>query len=160
MTAPRGVPHEERREEMRRKKGNKNGTWPSHVLNAGVVNINNISNVTNMTKVTNVTQVAEVHGRGGYWSSNKKKSKKYRGFGKRDNRMKNPKLLRYCGTCGLLDRQVVSNMSNDELCDGAVDVMRHGAGKISSGVGNVAGSIGDFFGSVFSMFGSICDSFS
>lgn len=72
-------------------------------------------NVTNVTN--NVTQVSHVSG-----CSPRKFGKRKRRHGGKGKNDRNPKLLRYCASGGLLDQDVAYGMSDKELCDGFVNV--------------------------------------
>ena len=139
MTAPKGVPLEERRKEMRRR--HKNGYRRYGSVSNKQVNMNaekiNVTNVTNVTNVAHVTKVAHVSGHDSF-HGNRKKKRRHHGEGERE---RNPKLTRFCASGGLLDFDAASRMSEDELCEESIHVIKHGAKRIASSWGGVLDSL-------------------
>lgn len=95
---------------------------------------------TNNLNVNNVTNVAYLPG---YGHSGKPK-RRHDGCGrKRGDRP--PKLLRYSASCGFLDGDLVSKMSNEELCCESVKTLGYAANKFGScvcGIGHDVLGIG------------------
>ena len=54
------------------------------------------------------------------------------GWGKKRRRERKPELWNFCQTCGLLDQDKVMRMSDGELVEGAVDVMRYASHDFSN----------------------------
>ena len=94
------------------------------IVNTGTINITNITNITNVS----------CYGRPHRHHANHRNANKHG--------QKPPKLLRYCSTCGLLDQDVVANMSSGEMCDEAINVMGYGVRGLASCAGNVTRSVG------------------
>lgn len=77
--------------------------------------------------ITNVTNVAQVHVDGeGAWKPRKRKHG-HKHHGHFERRERPPKLFRFCSSCGILDRDVASNMSEGMMCQEAVNVIGYSA---------------------------------
>ena len=104
----------------------------------------------NITNVTNVTQVVQA---GCCVGSAKRHKHERRGEGDDGRRERRPKLLRYCASGGILDRDVAESMSNGELCDGFADVGSYAAKGLKRTAYKWASDMGrharGFFGSLF-----------
>jgi len=72
-------------------------------------------NTINITNITNITQVVAGHG-------HRPAGKRRGDIGERRTE-RPPKLLRFCGSCGVMDQDVASRMSSSELCDESVKVI-------------------------------------
>lgn len=121
-----------------------------NVAISGGMTINNITNVTNVTNV----QVNE-HMPHKRWSDSKKKiHSRPRHFKHRERK---PELLRFFGSCGLLDTDKVRRrIGNGTLTDGTVDVLRYtnrdlskNVRGIAQGVGQIGGAVGRAIGGIF-----------
>ena len=101
-----------------------------------------VINVTNITNVTNVSYRYSPHkSRKGH----KKFHKKFHGHGKR------PKLYKYCSSCGLLDSDLISKMSSEEICSESVNVAAYAASELCSDIGDICRSGVKAVGGVFKM---------
>lgn len=152
--APKGVPLEERRKEMRKHRNNGYGgcryaTYQSY-MNANTINVTNVTNTTNVTHVAKVAHVGH-----SYWHGRLHEVRKMkRGHGGGERRDSLPKLTRFCASGGLLDYDKASRMSEGEMCDEAVRVVKHSTRKMASAWGGVArnlfGGLSDMVGAFFS----------
>lgn len=59
-----------------------------------------------------------------------------------------PKLLRFCQSCGMLDQRKVARMSNGQLAEGAVDVIRYSSKKMC---GHLEGAAKGFGGAILAL---------
>ena len=80
----------------------------------GNITINNITNITNVTGIKNFS------GRRPWNKHHNKASHKNGGYHKRE-----PKLMRFCKSFGILDQDKVMRMSDGEIVDGLLGVERH-----------------------------------
>lgn len=69
-----------------------------------------------------------------------------------ERRERPPKLTRYCVSCGLMDRHLVSRMSESELMDESAKVVAYGAKGLCNGVCDVAGGVVGLAGSLLADF--------
>lgn len=127
MTIPhKGMPLElkERRKTMRRRKRNRR--MEIDVRDVYVTNniTNNIVNVTNISASTRYQEYRHAHK-----------------HGKKRRKERPPKLFRYSASCGLLDQNVVSKMSNEELLLGSAENMGYAARGFCSSVGRAADGV-------------------
>lgn len=104
------------------------GLWYGYARNVTV------NNITNVTSVTNVTNVVGVHGE-------RRRHRPRR-------RERKPELLTYCRSFGLMDREKVMRMSNGQLAEGAVDVMRYSSRNLGRHATGVIKSFGGLFGAI------------
>ena len=91
----------------------------------------------NITNVTNITNVAVFRGYG-----HQGKSKRRHGHREVNRKEKPPKLFRYGASCGMLDQDVVANMSNEELCCESVKALGYSARGFGSCVCGIAREVG------------------
>ena len=121
-----------------------------NVAISGGVTINNITNVTNVTNV-------QVNGHRPHkrWSDGENKAhSKPRHLKHRERK---PELLRFFGSCGLLDSDKARRrIDNGTLTDGTVDVLRYtnrdlskNVRGIAQGVGQISGAVGRAIGGIF-----------
>ena len=108
----------------------------------------------NITNVTNVSQIVSAgHGGESFHGRKHKHGRGERSDGAASNR--NPRLLRFCASGGLLDRDVAESMSNRELCDGFVEVGSYAVKGLGRTAKKWAGNMGHhargLFGSLFRM---------
>lgn len=111
---------------------------PSHIdilSQSGEVVINQVTvnNVTNITSVGGIPS-ERVHQP---WRKHHKHRHK--------QSERKPELLRYCQSCGILDQHKVAHMSNGQLAEGAVDVIRYSSKKMCSHVEGAAKGFGGAF---------------
>lgn len=123
----RGTGHDNHHNPCKRCGGT--GLWYGYAKN---ITVNNITNVTN---VNNVTNVVHVQGEQRHHKQNHHHERK-------------PELLRFCQSCGILDQQKVMRMSNGQLAEGAVDVMRHSSRNLGRHATGVIKSFGGIFGAI------------
>ena len=78
-----------------------------------------------------------------------------------------PKLFRYCASCGILDGDVVYGMSNGEMCDESVKVIKYASGELVDSIGRigndaceVAGNLCGFASNMYDASKCLCKSFS
>lgn len=120
-----------------------------NVAIAGGVTINNITNVTNV----------QVNGHRPYkrWAyGGKKTHSKPRHLKHREHK---PELLRFCGSCGILDADKARRrIDNGTFAEGTVDVLRyanHDLSKnvrgIAQGIGLIGGAVGRAIGGMFGL---------
>ena len=102
---------------------------------AGDVYVNNgpTTYVTNVTNIVNCSRVDSGHGK---WRSHGRKRHGKRRGG--DGHGKPPKLFRFCASCGIMDQDVAYGMSDGEMLDGAVDVVKYSAHGLSRCAGRFA----------------------
>ena len=109
-----------------------------------IMNVGRMMNVTNVTNVTNnVTNVYGYKPRERQYGNGQRRHGKTerKRYPKRVRRPKEPKLLRYCKTFGLVDSDKVLRMDEGELASEALNVMDYAArdmGKSIEGIGNSA----------------------
>lgn len=80
-----------------------------------------VQNVTHITQTYVVTHTPRYSGR----SCRRAHQEWSHGHGSRKTGPREPKLLRFCKSCGILDQDKVMRMSDGEIVDGLLDVERH-----------------------------------
>ena len=104
---------------------------------ATFVNANTVNYVTNVTSVTNVVGAPQPYGR-----DRPHKHYGHRGRNEQKHGERPPKLARFCGSCGMIDYDVASNMSSGELCDESAKVVGYAARGFAKSVCRSARRIG------------------
>ena len=130
------------------------GSYYDSFVTAGDINNNFVTNVTNV-RVTK-----------GYGTdANKRPHRARKHLGGKKKRP--PKLFRYCASCGILDGDVVYGMSNGEMCDESVKVIKYASGELVDSIGRigndvcgVAGNLCGFASNMYSASKCLCKSFS
>lgn len=94
-------------------------------------------NANTVNYVTNVVVAPQQYGR-----DRQHKHYGHRGRYEQKRGERLPKLARFCGSCGLIDYDVASNMSSGELCEESAKVVGYAARGFASSVGKSARQIG------------------
>ena len=123
---------------MSRFKNSYRGYYPANI---------NVTKVTNITNVTNVTHVGMGHGG---WHKYGHRHGGHSGL----RRERPPKLTRFLGSCGLLDRDVAARMDSGELCCESAKVVGYAAKGIARDVRDVGSGL---CGAAKCLFDGVCD---
>ena len=99
-------------------------------INYGVVNY------TNYIQTTNVTNVTMVQSAGDMGSRRRKHARR-----ELQGRERKPELLRFCGSCGILDQDKVMRMSDEQIVDGVFDVGRYVSRDVATNVEGICGGL-------------------
>lgn len=108
---------------------NSHGNGYAYAINYGVVNY------TNYIQTTNVTNVA-IASAGHAPRRRKHARRNQQGYERK------PELLRFCGSCGILDQDKVMRMSDEEFVDGLVDVGRYASMDATRNIGTICSGLG------------------
>ena len=104
-------------------------SYPRQYYRASTINITNVTNVTNVT----------VHGRPSYGEHGRHKHAGGRGLKNHD---RPPSLVRFCGTCGLLDYDKAARMDDGQMLDESAKVVAYGCRGLARSTGNIASHLG------------------
>lgn len=116
----------ERRKTMRNSHGN---GYAAYAINYGVVNYTNYIQTTNVTNVT--------------FAPGDQRSRRSRHARRNpQERERKPELLRFCGSCGILDQDKAMRMSDEEFVDGLIDVGRYASMDATRNIGTICSGLG------------------
>ena len=124
LTVPhKGMPRELKQERRKTMRGY------SNYYQAHTVNITNVTNITTVTHSHSHSHGSHGHGHG-------------RKHVHHDRHDRPPKLTRFCATCGLLDYDKASRMSDGQMLDESANVVAYGCRGLAHSTGKIASNLG------------------